>query len=79
MGRAEIVGHHRENRFGELALIRCAGHAHLEDVKGFQARPLGLRLSEVIGVGEGQAYMRGHILQQLHVPVVECALRVGLQ
>ena len=45
----------------------------------FETSPLGLRLGEVVGVGEGQADVRGHVLQQFDVPIVECALPVRLE
>src|SRR5437870_3802667 len=67
------------SRIADLAFVGCAGHAHLQYVKRLEPRALGLRFGEVVGVGEGQTDVRGHVLQQLHVPVVERGLVVRLQ
>ena len=44
-----------------------------------EAGALGLGLGEVVGVGQRQADVSGHVLQQLHVPLVKRALGVGLE
>ena len=79
MRRVGVVADRAENRIRDLALIGCAGHPHLEDVQRLKPRPLSLRFRKVVGVGEGQAHMRGDVLEQLHVPLVERPLAIRLQ
>ena len=79
VGRSEVVGDRREQCLRELALVGRAGDTHLEHVERFEAGALGLGLREVVGVGQRQADVGGHILQQLHVPLVKRAFRVGLE
>ena len=77
--RVGVVADRPENRVCDLALVGRARHAHLEDMQRLQTRPLRLRLRKVIGVGKGEADVRGHVLEQLHVPVVEGPLAIRLQ
>ena len=77
--RSHVVGDHREHRLRKLALVGRARDAHLEHVQGFEACALGLGLGEVVGVGQRQADVSGHVLQQRHVPFVKRAFGVGLE
>ena len=71
VGRAEIVAEDGEHGVRQLALVRRAGHAHLQDVQGLEPRPLRLRLHEVVGIGEREADVRRDVLQQPDVRLLE--------
>ena len=77
--RVEVVAHDREDRVRDLVLVGRARDAHLEDVERFQPGSLSLRLREVVGVREGEAHVRGDVLEQLDVPIVESRLAIGLE
>ena len=48
-------------------------------MKGLEPGALGLRLGEMVGVGERQAHIGRHVLEQPDVPIVEGAVVVRLQ
>ena len=77
--RLEVLAGDREHGLRELALVRRPGDAQLEEVQGLEPRPLGLRLGEVVGIGQRKAHVGRNVLEKLHVPVVERVLGVGLQ
>ena len=69
-----VIADRGKHGFGDLALIRGARDAHLQEVKGLEPGALGLRLGEMVGVGERQAHIGRHVLEQPDVPIVEGAV-----